>query len=295
MDSKKNKTWSAEEEKYLIDNFESQTFKELADNIDRPVSGIMHKCSRLGLKRKGESAKVGDVIKGWKIVEIYSKNQYGQNISYAKVESTINDKIGEYKLTQLTNRCVGWPDRRRPDVSNKAKLTTKLHKQLYSRYHSIKNRCYNKNQLSYKNYGGRGITVCEEWLGPNGFDNFYDWAIINGYDENLSLDRIDNDGNYEPSNCKWANLKEQRDNRRISINITAFGETKNASDWALDTRCRSSYTALVYRISQGWDSETAISRPSKNNKYNFRKYKSFYYFVRDNHPEIVEEFMKQLV
>lgn len=79
---------------------------------------------------------------------------------------------------------------------------------IYSVYHNMKDRCLNSRCHAYKNYGGRGIKITTEWLGDDGFINFYNWAIANGYKEGLSIDRIDIEGNYEPSNCRWITLSE---------------------------------------------------------------------------------------
>lgn len=79
---------------------------------------------------------------------------------------------------------------------------------IYSVYANIKYRCYNENHHEWHNYGGKGIIMCDEWLGEYGFDNFYKWSKENGYQEGLTIDRIDSDGNYEPSNCQWITRSE---------------------------------------------------------------------------------------
>jgi hypothetical protein len=95
----------------------------------------------------------------------------------------------------------------------------------------MKSRCYNPNTPKFANHGGRGIKICDEWLGENGFINFYNWAIQNGYSDELTLDRIDNDGNYEPINCRWTTYEVQNFNRRVNRLFTINDETKTAKEW----------------------------------------------------------------
>lgn len=101
---------------------------------------------------------------------------------------------------------------------------------IYRIYRGIKRRCYNKNEKAFINYGGRGISICEEWR--NDFKSFYNWAIANGYQENLTIDRIDVNGNYEPINCRWTDMKTQQRNRRNNHLVTFNGETKCIAEWA---------------------------------------------------------------
>lgn len=88
---------------------------------------------------------------------------------------------------------------------------------LYRIWLAMKTRCNNPNTKRFKDYGGRGITVCEEWTGKDGFIHFHDWSILNRYSDELSIDRINNDGNYAPDNCRWATCKEQNSNKRKQV------------------------------------------------------------------------------
>lgn len=124
-------------------------------------------------------------------------------------------------------------------------------------YRGMRSRCYNHKVGGYKYYGGRGITVCDEWL--NDFQAFYDWSVTNGYNNNLTLDRIDNDGNYEPSNCRWVTMLEQSNNTRANVFITYKGKTKTIAEWAreLDIHVHT----LSNRLDRGWSVEDAFERP----------------------------------
>lgn len=100
---------------------------------------------------------------------------------------------------------------------------------IYRTYYNMINRCYKENNKHYHNYGGRGISVCDEWLIKEiGFVNFYNWSMENGYSDDLTIDRIDFNGNYEPSNCRWATQLEQANNRVYEIK----GLLLNISQWS---------------------------------------------------------------
>ena len=101
---------------------------------------------------------------------------------------------------------------------------------LYKTWNKIKHRCYNKNNKDYKHYGGRNIVMCEVWL--NDFIEFFYWSFKNGWEKGLTIERIDVNGNYDPSNCKWVPMCEQAKNRRGLTALTYRGETKTASEWA---------------------------------------------------------------
>jgi hypothetical protein len=128
-------------------------------------------------------------------------------------------------------------------------------------WRGIKNRCTSKNSSEFPRYGGRGISVCDEWLVYKAFE---EWALSNGYKEGLSIDRIQNDSGYSPDNCRWATAKEQANNRSTTVTLAAFGESKSLAEWARDDRCNVSYGTLRRRLfSEGMPAEEAITDPLK--------------------------------
>lgn len=100
---------------------------------------------------------------------------------------------------------------------------------LYSIWIKMKNRCYNEPAHDYGRYGGRGIKMCDEWLAS--FQSFHSWALANGYSDKLTIERINNDGDYCPCNCRWATMKEQCNNRSTNINIKIGNTTKTLMEW----------------------------------------------------------------
>ena len=124
----------------------------------------------------------------------------------------------------------------------------------------MKARCYNPHNGFYHRYGGRGITVCDEW--KNNFSAFRKWAMCNGYSDGLTLDRIDFDGNYEPSNCRWATSKEQANNKCTNHYVMFNGEKKTLKQWSESTGL--SYPTLLGRIKRGWSIEKMLTTPQRN-------------------------------
>jgi hypothetical protein len=102
---------------------------------------------------------------------------------------------------------------------------------LYNIWDGMKKRCYSKNNRAYSAYGGRGIQICDEWLGKEGFLNFRKWALNNGYAENLSIDRKNVDGNYAPDNCRWVDDNVQLNNTRRNHYIEFEGEKLTLAQW----------------------------------------------------------------
>lgn len=153
-----------------------------------------------------------------------------------------------------------------------ASITNRTHgrsgDRIYVIWRGMKSRCDPKttHKQNRKNYVERGISVCREW---QEFTSFLDWSLKNGYRADLTIERINNKGDYEPGNCTWIPSEEQAKNRRHATSVTAFGESKSMIAWSRDPRCVVSANLLCQRLKAGrlkggpWSPEAAITVPSR--------------------------------
>ena len=129
---------------------------------------------------------------------------------------------------------------------------------LYKVWQRIKSSTTNPNHQDYEWYGGKGVRVCEEWF--HDFAKFYEWSIANGYQQGLTIDRIDVNGNYEPSNCRWVPFKEQTLNRTDNAYLTHDGVTRTIKEWSRITGVKP--TTLYARFHKGWSPDKILSTQS---------------------------------
>ena len=167
---------------------------------------------------------------------------------------------GNFKTTNISSLtrglCKSCGCLRKENTASMFKKHGYRNTKLYAVYCTMKARCYNPNSEQYKYYGANGVRIYNEWLAD--FKTFYDWSIENGYKEGLSIDRIDVNGNYEPSNCRWVDIVSQANNKTNNIVITHNGETHTIAEWSDITGI--SYTALYQRIMvHKWSVEKAFS------------------------------------
>lgn len=130
------------------------------------------------------------------------------------------------------------------------------HTNLYEVWKTMKQRCFNPNNSSYKNYGGRGIIVCDEW--KNNFTSFYEWSILNGYKKGLTIDRIDNNSNYCPENCRWTDRTTQANNSRWNKHIIINGKDDTLANWLRHYNL--TYDKYYKRIKKGFSEHEALTQ-----------------------------------
>lgn len=180
---------------------------------------------------------------------------YDNNKSKWKCVCTCGN-IGYHKTNTLTSgntkSCGCY---RNEYISIKNSTHGKSKTKLYHVYATMKARCYKEWNHKYKSYGGRGIKICDEWL--INYETFYNWAVDNGYDDKLTIDRINNDGNYEPNNCRWVDNKTQAQNTRQNRYIEYNGETKTITGWSEELKIKRK--TLEFRLKQGWSIKRAFT------------------------------------
>jgi predicted nucleic acid-binding Zn ribbon protein len=159
--------------------------------------------------------------------------------------------------------------------------TVKEHRRLHTVWLGLRNRCNNPKTEKYPRYGGRGIKVCSEW---DIWENFAEWAYANGYDRDApkmqcTLDRIDNNGNYCPENCRWVSNKEQQRNTSQNVYLTFDGETLIIQDWS--TRTGISVSGIRNRLDRGWSVEDTLSTPKKKSRAKGYLYKGKSYTIAE--------------
>ena len=147
-------------------------------------------------------------------------------------------------------------------------MKSKSSSRLYKIFQGMKSRCFNKNNCRYKNYGGKGITIYKEWL--DNFESFYNWAYNNGYNDNLTIERIDINKDYCPENCKWITKEEQYKNTSKTRLITAFGKTQSMMEWCREYNIsRSLFRARIDDLY--WEPEKALTTPPIKNQKVIKK------------------------
>jgi hypothetical protein len=163
----------------------------------------------------------------------------------------------------ITRSCGCISRKRMGKINYKHGLSAK-NRRLYNIWKKMLDRCYNKKNNRYLRYGGRStapITVCEAW---HDVTTFFEWALANGYKDNLTIDRIDTNGNYCPENCRWADDIRQANNRRTSHVITIHGEALTIAEWERKFGYKAHF--IQNRLKNGWSEYDAVMTPPKNTK-----------------------------
>lgn len=164
---------------------------------------------------------------------------------------TLHETTGERLRNGQARSCGCKQHSKKADPKNSSRLHTI--------WKHMKERCNNPNCARYPHYGGRGIRVCPEW---ETFTVFYNWAIHNGYKDNLSLERIDVNGNYCPENCTWITMQEQANNKTVTRYLSYNGETHNIAEWGRILNVN--YRVIWNRKKLGWSDERTLTTPFKS-------------------------------
>lgn len=200
-----------------------------------------------------ENKKFGKLL----VIKKAGLNKHGNVIWLCKCDCGKNCKTTSHNLLSGNTKscgCLAFNYFHNHDGKNIKH--NKSNTRLYHIWRDMKLRCYNEKQVGYKNYGARGIKVCNDW--KNDFKAFYAWAINNGYNETLSIDRINNDGDYEPSNCRWNTCVHQSNHKRNNIFLTYAGKTQTIAQWSNTTGLL--YSTIYGRFKRGCKIDIIFNR-----------------------------------
>ena len=209
-----------------------------------PIKMIRHSCYN---KMRKPAIKVGDKYNRLTAIGFHHRNKHGSQYWLFKCDCGNKKVINVNCVKRGEIKSCGCLQRERNTTHGLS--NTKEH----IAWTNMKQRCHNKNNKNYKNWGGRKIKVCDRW--QNSFENFY--KDMGKRPTGTSLDRIDGNGNYEPNNCRWATIKEQNNNTRRNHPLTFNGKTQNISQWANEIGI--DYYILYSRIWRGWSVERALT------------------------------------
>lgn len=260
------KKWSDDEIQYLKTHFGKLTCKEIAKVIDRSVKAIKHKFNQLNLHCL--VPQVGDKYNKLTVKHVYVEFNGYQNRTIVECKCECNNpktiKLSATNVKKGVRKDCGcvWKGKVRQKLRERCTTHSLSNHPLYSQYKGMIGRCTYSSHKQFKDYGGRGITVCSEW--KNSFISFFNWAINIGWKYGLTIERKDTNGNYCPENCVVATYIEQANNKRSNRLITAFGETRTVAQWSRDRRAKTSANNISERIDKlGWSSEAAITTPTR--------------------------------
>lgn len=219
---------------YVTVHFSDSTYKELADSFGINISKVWRIAKRLGLKHseefKNRKSLVGKRFGRLFVVKKIDNEQNSGGVKYECLCDCGNTHIVSHR--NLYNGSIKSCGCLLEDFLKSNTTHGGAGTKLYYVWNAARSRCFNPKDKGYKNYGGRGVTMCDEWA--NDFGSFQQWAYQNGYEEDkgLTIDRIDNNGNYCPENCRWVDQMTQCNNMRRNVYVTYMGKRQTLAQWA---------------------------------------------------------------
>lgn len=202
-----------------------------------------------------KSKYIGEIVNNFLILEMYYElNSNNKKTSRFKLQCIYCDKIQSRSSSKVTHgnvKCDCQKNFKNRGCDRNCRLGRI--------YHGMLQRCENSNKDSYEYYGGKGITVCEEW---QTYEPFMEWSLKNGYNDDLSIDRIDYNKGYSPENCRWADNKIQSNNKSNNHYLTYNNQTKTVQQWGEFLGIKPN--SIITRLRRGWSLERALLTPTRN-------------------------------